>query len=164
MTFSASESVYKIMLLYLQPFELAMLTGEHSDSTYLNAVANGSTEYVTSQFCTDLDNALYVAADNSQHDVIHALIDLGATNLNLALFRAIVFGKLETIELFIYLGADALDKALMVAAAAGNCPAIKLLAIGKCEIDEAINTAIFNGRNDATALLINLKNRRVVVR
>ena len=116
MSFSANNVIHKIMLEYLQPYELAVLHNTHTHQTYCNAAVFGCIEYlqVYRKNCRDIDYAVSLAAEHDQLDTIAALIKLGATAKN-ALHGAIIGGHLTAFRYVVELKTNIPDHWINIA-------------------------------------------------
>ena len=113
-SFSADAYVYSVMLEYLQPFELATLTGAHTPATYHNAMEHGSIEYLTEHksIYPDLPHIFMLACVAGQLDSIRVLSTFGPVYQYRELYQASGRGQDAVVKLLVELGPANINDAL----------------------------------------------------
>lgn len=160
MDFSADASTFEIKLSFLQPFELASVTGLHTESTYDNAAEFGSAEYLMlhSHLCTNFERILPIAAMHNRTEIISLLIKLGARDLDHALYSAANCDQPAAIQELVRCGARDIKNALRDATRRGNLASIKVLVkLGATNFTNAIWEAQRHKQKSAETLLVGLQ-------
>ena len=139
--------LHKIILLYLQPYELAVLTQQHTDATYINAAEHKNLEYLQLHKCSDMNAALVAATTVGDIDCVSYILNVYTPKyFNEIMILVIRYKHQHLIKYFLKLRAKNYEFYLSIAAASGNLGAVILfIKCGAKNLDYAMRCALAFG-------------------